>query len=118
MRYGQIIAKLLIVNAGRQPPADAWHPYCSGVRLAHLFSPSHARENDMRRQELIMKDLKRMLLIAVMLCIPSIGAFAQEQKKPTPPVIVAKPKDSPPPERDKGNDQQKKGGDDNNKKKP
>jgi membrane protein involved in colicin uptake len=59
----------------------------------------------------IMKDLKRMLVIAVMLCVPSISAFAQEQKppKPPPPDIVEKPKEKPPPDnRDNG---QKKGGD-------
>jgi hypothetical protein len=61
-----------------------------------------------------MKDLKRMLLIAVMLCIPTIGAFAQEQKppKPKPPDIEVKEKK--PPQDNRG--QEPKKGDD--KKKP
>jgi hypothetical protein len=83
------------------------------MRLARLFSPSHARLCEHKHEEAkeIMKYLKRMLVIAVMLCVPSIGAFAQEQKppKPPPPDIVEKPKEKPPPDnRDNG---QKKGGD-------
>lgn len=59
-----------------------------------------------------MKHLKRMLVIAVMLSVPSTGAFAQDQKrgdpKPKAPDIVVKPK--PPPPENRNNDQ-KKGGD-------
>lgn len=48
-----------------------------------------------------MKDLKRMMLAAMMLCILSVSVFADGQKdkppppKPQPPVVVVTPK--PPP---------------------
>lgn len=66
-----------------------------------------------------MKDLKRMLLITAMLCITSIGAFAQEQEqkpqtpKPKPPDIVVQNKNRPAP--DNKNQEPKKG---DEKKKP
>lgn len=64
-----------------------------------------------------MKDLKRMIVMAVMLCIPAISAFAQEQKppKPPPPDIEAKQKPGPPPgNRDRDNGQ-KRGGEEKQK---
>jgi hypothetical protein len=61
-----------------------------------------------------MKDLKRMLMIALMLGVTSIGAFAQEQKppKPKPPDIEAGKKREPQPsnrgqEPKKGDDKKK-----------
>jgi hypothetical protein len=63
----------------------------------------------MRRKNVIMKNLKRMLLTAMMLCIVPIGALAQKGEKPPPPKpdppkIVPAPKPTP------NNDHDKKGG--------
>lgn len=61
-----------------------------------------------------MKDFKRILLIAVMLCTPAISAFAQEQRPPKQPPDIEegrKPKPTPTPDPNRGNDP-KKGGDD------
>ena len=67
---------------------------------------------NMRRKHVIMKYFKRMLLTATMLCIASVGAFAETQRekpppppKPDPPVIVVTPK--PPPNNNGGQGQKK-----------
>ena len=61
----------------------------------------------------MMKELKRMLLALMMLCIVSVGAFAfddqrgDDQKrppKPDKPVVVVKPRPNPPPDNSQRND--------------
>jgi hypothetical protein len=60
-----------------------------------------------------MKDLKRMLLTAMMLCIVSVGVFAEGQRdkppppKPPPPVVVVAPKPDRPPNNNGGQGEKK-----------
>jgi Spy/CpxP family protein refolding chaperone len=62
-----------------------------------------------------MKDLKRMLVTAIMmLCIVPVGAFAQRGQKPPPPKedrpkVVVGQKPDPPPNNNGGRDQKKRG---------
>ncbi|OLE53632.1 MAG: hypothetical protein AUG51_12265 [Acidobacteria bacterium 13_1_20CM_3_53_8] len=100
----------------------------SGIHLAHalgrrgslLSLPCALSKEDMRRQSVVMKVLKRMLLAAVMLCVTLAGAFAQNRRgndpppKPDPPPRVkVEPNKNPPP-----NEGQRHGSDNNNQRRP
>jgi hypothetical protein len=67
----------------------------------------------MRRPHVTMKDLKRILMTAMMLCFVSVSVFADGQKgekpppKEKPPVVVVAPKPGPPPNSNGG---EKRGG--------
>ena len=60
-----------------------------------------------------MKDLKRMLLTAMMLCIVPVSVFAEGQRdkppppKEKPPVVVVAPKPDPPPNNNGGQGEKK-----------
>jgi hypothetical protein len=63
----------------------------------------------MRRLQVIMKDLKRILMTATMLCFVTVSVFAEGQRdkppppqKPTPPKVVAPSKPEPPPNNNGG----------------
>jgi hypothetical protein len=67
---------------------------------------------DMRRKHVIMKDLKRMIVTAMMLCVVSVSVFADGQRdkpppppKEKPPVVVVTPK--PPPNNNGGQGEKK-----------
>jgi len=67
----------------------------------------------MRRPQVIMKDLKRMLLTAMMLCVVPVGVFAEVQRdkppppKEKPPVVVVAPKPDAPPNSNGGQGEKK-----------
>jgi hypothetical protein len=71
-------------------------------------------EKGMRRPDVVMNKLKRMLMAGLMCCLVSAGAFAQRQdpKNPPPkqdgqPKVKVQEKKDQPPERPRGDDKKK-----------
>ena len=102
VRPQQSICKVLTVKMGGEQGINC------GTDLAPMrerrvssLPPMRAHvKSSMRRKNVIMKNLKRMLMTAMMLCIMSVGAFAQKDQKPPPPKpdppkIVPAPKPTP-----------------------
>jgi hypothetical protein len=115
VRLRNKLDKVLTVKMGREQGITC------GTDLAPLYDrrvsslpPMRAHvKSGMRRLNVIMKNLKRMLMTAMMLCIVSVSAFAQKDQKPPPPKpdpprVVVAPKPDPPPNNNGGGE--KKGG--------